>query len=347
MSPNEPIKLEIKDEDLIQSVYAQETEQPKQTPYRKAIRIASVAVFSVFLILGGYIGFININWDTQPNYVDGAPQEEDVYSAVDIRAPFKFESLITEGDLEAINAEVILAYNPTTSQVFFEKGINEQKPIASITKLMSTLIILDTYDLEQELIVPEITHELEHVIGFQAGDRVKVAGLLNSMLVASYNDSAYVLAYMYPDGGYNGFITEMNARAQLLEMDNTSFENPAGLDHESNYSTAHDLKKLVYLALQREEILESVKKTEYTLEYVSVEEGVVNERMFSTNSLYGVVPNVRGLKTGYTTDAGLCFVGLFGQGEETVVTIVLNAEDRFLETEQLLRLVQSSYSSLE
>lgn len=347
MSPNEPLKLEIKDEDLIQSVYAEQTQELTRVPYHKWIRIAYVAVFSILLIIGGYIGYINANWETKPNYVDVNIQPADLYAVESIRTPYQFESLITENDLEPIAAEVILAYNPTTSQVFFEQGINEQKPIASITKLMSVLIILDTYDLEQEIIVPEITHEIEHVIGFQEGDRVKVAGLLNSMLVASYNDAAYVLAYMYPEGSYDGFIAEMNSRAKVLEMDSTSFENPAGLDHENNYSTAHDLKKLVHLTLQREEILEIVKKTEYTLEYVSVEEGVVNERMFSTNKLYGVVPNVRGLKTGYTADAGLCFIGLFGEDEDTVVTIVLNAEDRFLETEQLLRLVQSSYSSLE
>jgi D-alanyl-D-alanine carboxypeptidase len=339
-----PLKLDVKEsEELKTSV-----ESLKQkSKYRNIYRILSSFFVILFVASFGYLAYVNIDFTPKPNYTTTSRTPELFFKNDLLKAPHNYEELISTIGLNEIEAKVILAYSPDSNQTFYRKETDVEVPIASLTKLMSTLIILDNFDPEEEIVVSGMPEEaLEHSIGFESGDRVKVEQILNTMLVASYNDAAYVIASAYP-GGYEAFVDEMNNRAQKMGMENTQFENPMGLDSDTNYSSANDLRRLITVVLQYPEILEIAKKTEYTLEYVKQNGEIVQETMFNTNQLQGVVANVKGLKTGYTEDAGLCFIGLFGEEGDRVVTIVLDAQDRFLETEQLLQLVQSSYQNLE
>ncbi len=239
-----------------------------------------------------------------------------------------------------ISALSALVYNPENGYIIYEKDIHTKRQIASITKLLSVLVALDTYDLEEviEVDTSNIPEDLSWTLGLEAGDRIKVDYLLKSMLISSYNDTAYILANAYPNGGYKGFVEAMNVKAFQLRMVDSKFDNPAGLDSENNISTAYDVALLARASLNKEYILEMVNKGSTSISWYEGEE-LKDETISSTNQLYGVNKYVRGLKTGITDLAGQCFVGYFVySNEKKLVTVVLNSQDRFTDTQNLERL---------
>ena len=156
--------------------------------------------------------------------------------------------------------------------------------------------------------------DLEYLLGLSQGDLITVENLITAMLMSSYNDAAYVLGSAYPELGYDGFIEQMNIKAQRVGMSNTHFANTMGFDNENNYSTANDLKKLVQLVLNNTYMMSIVQKTSEEIEYESIEEGIINTTIYSTNDLLTTNTYAKGLKTGYTEDAGLCLIGYFDAG---------------------------------
>ncbi len=239
-----------------------------------------------------------------------------------------------------LSAQSALVFDPNSGGVIFEKDIKIKRPIASITKLLAVLVALESYDLEEMVDVDtaNMPEDLDWTLGLQVGDRIKVDYLLKTMLISSYNDAAYILANAYPNGGYKGFVGEMNRKAQALKMADSMFDNPAGIDSEKNYSTAYDVGLLVSASLNRKYIMDNVSKGAVNISWYVGEE-LKSETIYSTNQLYGVNKYIKGLKTGITDLAGQCFVGYFvySNGSE-LITVVLGSEDRFTDTQNLEKL---------
>lgn len=172
--------------------------------------------------------------------------------------PF-FEGEITQSERQKIEASSFIAFNPTTYQIYTSSNIDTKKSIASITKLMSAITSLKLYEKTDLLQAKDLSDtRLEWLLGLEEGDLISYEDLIKAMLINSYNDAAYVVAQNHPEG-QPAFIDQMNNMASMLGMEDTKFENPAGLDHPDNYSTAQDIKRLALLAIKTPEIMEVVK----------------------------------------------------------------------------------------
>jgi len=245
----------------------------------------------------------------------------------------------TDSNLEISNlkSQSILVFNPLNGDILFEKDSLEKKSIASLTKLMSAIIILENFKLDDIVTVSleNIPKDVYLQLGVKEGDKITVENILKAMLISSYNDSAYVIANAYPYGGYDGFIKAMNRKAEALNMKGSHFVNPAGLDQEGNYSTAFDIGILASVARKYPDIMNTVKKEKDTVTW-STQGGLLSTEVVSTNKLIQKSRYIGGLKTGNTDLAGECFVGYFvyPSGNE-LITVVLNSQDRFGDTESI------------
>jgi len=252
----------------------------------------------------------------------------------------EIDLLPTDISVGNISAQSALVFSINTGATIFEKNSTERKSIASITKLVSVLVALDTYNLEEtiEVSLENIPEDLDWKLELKQGDRIKIDYLLKAMLLSSYNDCAYILANAYPYGGYDGFIKAMNSKAKSLRLTDTMFNNPAGLDNEMNYSTAQDVGKIVSSVLMNEYILDITGKSSLIISWNEGEE-LKSKTIFTTNQLYGVNPYIKGLKTGITDNAGQCFVGYFVYPNGIkLITVILESEDRFTDTQTIEKL---------
>ena len=211
---------------------------------------------------------------------------------------------------------------------------------ASTTKLMTALVALDLYDLEERLVVPEFCTEIEGLkAGFYARDTYKVEGLLYSSLVNSSADAACTLATgKIP---YHEFIGEMNDKAIELGLTNTSFTNPVGLDGEngSHYSTAKDLYALAKEAVTADLISKIVSTKSVDI----VSESGASTYLVNTNSLLWSLPGSVGVKTGSTEAAGEVLIYEYDLDGKNIMIVVMHSSDRFGDTTKVLEWILSSY----
>ena len=225
----------------------------------------------------------------------------------------------------------------------FEKNKDEALPPASLTKLMTALVVLDNFSLDQVIAVGQ-PENYGQIMGLKEKEIISVGHLLDALLIFSANDAAYALADAYP-GGRAAFIAEMNRRAKELGLTNTHFTNPNGRYDPNHYSTAADLAKLAMVAWRREEIRRTVAQKEKVVCDVS---GEICHPLFSTNELLGFFPGTLGLKTGFTEEAGECFIGFFEENGRRFLSVVLGSKDRFRDTQELVGwgMVNFSYQPL-
>ncbi len=271
------------------------------------------------------------------------------------KAPWQREPILSVQPLPQIEEQIenpeltaqsVLAIDLTSGKILFEKNSKTQRPIASLTKLMTALIIA-----EEELpgsIVEISTNAAEmegSIVWLNAGEEMTVKDLMYGMMIASGNDAAMALAE-YNAGSMENFVRKMNQKAEKLGLTDTHYSNPMGFDSGYNYSTAQDLALLSMYALQNEFLMEPVDFVKYEAESAS---GITHEYL-STNELLetgvgleGV--EVHGLKTGRTPEAGECLitVSTFPEDQQ-IMTVVLASEDRFSETQALIDWVYSSYT---
>lgn len=220
-------------------------------------------------------------------------------------------------------------------------GRNEKVQVlpASTVKLMTALVALDYYQLDDILVVGEVDNNGQDMELIN-GEKITVENLLYGLLVASANDAALALAQNYP-GGEEGFVKAMNQKARQLSLNNSYFANPTGLDSDQegnllkdfSYTTALDLARLASFALKNETILKIVSTPFIKVTDV---EGKIVHNLYSINELLNRLPGMKGMKTGWTEEAGECLIGYTEREGRGVITVVLGSYDRFGETRKLV-----------
>ncbi len=212
-----------------------------------------------------------------------------------------------------------------SGKVFLGKNEQEPVPIASTTKIMTALVVLENYNLDQTV---SVSSTAAHQVGADAylrvGEEMSVSELLYCLLIKSGNDAAYALATHINHGSDEGiekFVLLMNQKAEKLGMKNTRYEDPAGLD-TSGYSTAYDL-----LLLSREVMKNNLfKKIVSTDKYVAKNiDNSIHHQMDNSNRLVGEYNylGANGIKTGYMPEAGHCLVSSVERDNHTLVGVVL------------------------
>ncbi|WP_429152152.1 D-alanyl-D-alanine endopeptidase [Aeromonas hydrophila] len=242
--------------------------------------------------------------------------------------PFSTQSHSPNSFLEqrndlALSSAAFVVANPRTGEVLSERNANRVMPIASITKLMTALVVLDANQRLSEMLTVTMA-DVDRLKGtgsrLAVGSRLSRADMLHIALMSSENRAASALARNYP-GGQRAFIEAMNAKARMLGMWNTQFSDSTGLTPR-NVSSAHDLAKLVAAA------------STYPLirQYSSTEERMVRNgkrqlHYLNSNRLVreGSWP-ISLSKTGYIREAGRCLVMATQINREPVIMVLLNAD---------------------
>lgn len=212
--------------------------------------------------------------------------------------------LASKLDLKAKSA-ILIDFN--TGNVLFSKNEHEKLPMASMTKIMSLILIMEaiekeTISLDTEVVISENASSMGgSQIYLATGDKYKVRELVKGVAMASANDAIVALAERC-QGSVEAFVNKMNEKAQMLGLNDTHFVNPHGLDTENHYSSAYDMALMAKELLKHEEIL---KYTSVYEEYLQKNDGS-KIWLVNTNKLVRFYDGVDGLKTGYTLKAGYC-----------------------------------------
>lgn len=221
-----------------------------------------------------------------------------------------------------IYAKNYLLIDSKSNEILDSKNENVSVPIASTTKIMSAIIVLEKYDLSKIVKVSTIAaSQIGSDTNLIAGENITIRNLLYCMLIKSGNDAAYVLAENYP-GGVEKFVEAMNQKAESLNMSNTHYMDPAGLNPQG-YSTAYDLSIITKYALKNDQFASIVKTPEITIQNV---EGTRNHDLKNSNRLVNdfAYPGAIGVKTGYLPEAGHCLVGAANRNGHILIAVILN-----------------------
>ncbi|MDD4902245.1 MAG: serine hydrolase [Patescibacteria group bacterium] len=304
-------------------------------------RLAGVSDFPRF---GAVLGAMEqISSLPEQTYVSFFPENNLPPNQVKIITPKKVVDSI---DLE-INASSSIAIDRDSNTVLWDDQSSVIRPIASITKLMTALVFLETNpDWEK---IYELQKEDVRVGGrsyIYPGDQVKVKDLFYLTLVGSDNTAAVA---MVKSAGFSEpeFVDKMNRQAHDFGLTNTKFEDISGLSN-GNVSTAKEVLILAKRCLAKQMIRDTT--IEATYEFSTA--GGRDVKVQSTDALLSVFPidgiNIIGGKTGHTEDAGYCFVGEFAdQAGHKIISVVMGTnsdEDRFAETKKLVKWAYDNYS---
>ncbi len=241
----------------------------------------------------------------------------------------------------AYTARALIAVDVGSEAVLFAKDEKLQLWPASTTKVMTALVALDEYSLDDIVVIQNPIAEGSRM-GLVHGERITVEYLLYGMLVQSANDAAYAIAQHHP-GGRTAFIDLMNQKSQEIGLENTHFYDPAGFDNDKQFTTASDLSKLALYALKNKTVAKIVATPLITVSDVDY---LHFHQLRNVNQLLGQVPGVAGVKTGWTENAKENLINLTRRNGQSVLTVVLGSEDRFGETQRLTNWVFNNYEWL-
>lgn len=241
--------------------------------------------------------------------------------------------------LPTLSANAVLVKDLETDTILYQKNVNIPVPIASTTKIMTALVGNEFFKPNSVLTVNEGAKIGGAVAGLQVGEVLNFRSVLYAMLLNSGNDAAFTIAENYP-GGVASFVAAMNQKASDLSLRNTHFENPAGFDSESHYSSAADLAVITQEALKDGQ-LSRIFATKNT-EVASLDKKHTHQ-LQNLNKLLTSVPGVLGVKTGYTELAKENLVTLVERDGHRVLTIVLGSDDRFGDSTKLIEWTFQNY----
>jgi len=230
-----------------------------------------------------------------------------------------------------LSAQAYILIDNETDTILLSKNPHQRIYPASTTKLATALTALNIYPLDEQVTINEAYTEGK-VMNLVIGERLTVKSLISALLVYSANDSAFTLASHYPNG-VSGFIDQMNIMAKKYYLADTHFVNVDGIHNDNHYSSVYDLSKLGRISTRNPFVQETVRKKKLV---VTDLDNKYSHQLTSTNELLDVVPEIEGLKTGWTPEAGGCFVGEININGHRLISVVAQSEDRFADTKLLV-----------
>lgn len=238
---------------------------------------------------------------------------------------------------EHLSASGVVIYDMASGQRIFAREARIQRPMASLTKLMTALVIVENHELDEMVTIP---YAVTDVSGNKAylppGQHFTVGDLLSALLINSANDAAVTLATFH-SGSVTAFVEEMNRRALQLGMTGTSFRNPAGLDHPAHWSTPQDIAWLTVFTLRYPEIAERLGRAGTR---IASTEGDFLQLYHTHALLHETSPVVAG-KTGTTNDAGQCLMSIVRGADRDYIVVLLGSEQRYGDMRTILSVLQT------
>lgn len=232
-----------------------------------------------------------------------------------------------------------MLYDNTASTSLYEKNINQRLPIASITKVMTALVILQHHSLDETVTIPNLAAQPigSQAMGIKAGEQFKLSEAMTGMLTYSANDMAQALA-IWDSGSEQAFVAKMNQQADYWGLKDTQFIDATGLGSGESYSSARDLVELAKIDLRSNFFRRATSQPRYSVSTLSGKRYIVT----TTNQLLGT-NGVVGTKTGYTLAAGQCLLSLTQRDGHEIIGVILGSSDRFGQTKAMLNAGFANY----
>lgn len=231
-----------------------------------------------------------------------------------------------------LSASGVVIYDAMSGQKLYAKQARTQRPMASLTKLMTALIIVENHDLEEMVSVPQnVVDVAGNKAYLEPGKHYTVGDLLSALLINSANDAAVTLAQFH-SGSVSAFVGDMNQRALQLGMTGTSFHNPAGLDHPAHWSTPQDIAGLTMFSVRYKEIASRLSSAGDRI--TSAEGDTIS--LYHTHALLHEASPVLAGKTGTTIDAGQCLVSIVEGIDRKYIVVLFNSNQRYKDMRTIL-----------
>lgn len=251
-------------------------------------------------------------------------------------------SALDDSEVESPSA---LLMEPTTRKILYEKNAHEQRACASITKVMTLLLVMEAIE-QGKISYDDIVTTSEHAksmggsdIWLEVGEKMTVHEMIKATAVASANDAAVALAE-HLCGSESEFVKLMNQRAKELGMKNTVFKNCNGLDEEGHLSTAYDV------AIMSSELMKHEKIFEYTTIWLdNLRDG--ETQIVNTNKLLKTYDGITGLKTGTTSQAGSCISATAKRDDMSLVAVVLGSDSGTIRFKDAAKLLDYGFATYE
>jgi D-alanyl-D-alanine carboxypeptidase (penicillin-binding protein 5/6) len=247
-------------------------------------------------------------------------------------------------DQPELGAEAWIVVDAASGDVLAAHNADQERPMASVTKLMTALVVRRYADLDERVRISEEAAEIgEAEVGLVAGEVWSVRDLLGAALIRSGNDAAYALAE-HVGGSIDRFAELMNDMADELGLEHSHFVNPHGLDTDGHYTSARDLT-IIARAVLKDDVLAQLTRTRF----IRFKPAPTGEERIShnTNLLLGHYPGVVGMKTGYTGEAGRVLVSVLDAEGQEFIAVVMGSEDHFADTSALLDYITARFSVLD
>lgn len=243
-----------------------------------------------------------------------------------------------------ISAKSAVLIDAQSARVIWEKSSSEKLPMASTTKIMTTLLTLESGNLDEGFVVDSDAITVEgSSMGLSYGDVVTKYALCCGMLLPSGNDAANAAAVKLA-GSIESFADMMNDKAAQIGMENTSFVTPSGLHDDNHYSTAYDMALLARQAMQNENFRQICRKTSASLNFGNPPYA---RSVYNTNKLLEKYEYCIGVKTGFTDEAGRCLVSAAEKNGVELICVTLNDPNDWEDHIKLYEYGFSHMSSVE
>lgn len=233
-----------------------------------------------------------------------------------------------------LNSRAAIIYDRNSKEVIYGKEENTKRKMASTTKIMTCMVVLEKGELTDTVIVSKKAAGTGGSrVGLKTGDKVSVQDLLYGLMLCSGNDAAVALAE-HVGGCVEGFADLMNEKARQLNLSNTHFVTPHGLDNEEHYTTAYELAIMADNALKNNTFSSIVGTKNITININGKPRNLSN-----TNELLGSMAGVYGVKTGFTNGANRCLVTSCKRENLDIITVVLGADTKKFRTQDSIKLI--------
>lgn len=262
---------------------------------------------------------------------------------VDVNAEISsYNKSIKEIKIPEINSRSSVVIDRNTNTILYGKNENTRRKMASTTKIMTAIIIIENCNLDETI---EISKKAAGTggsrLGLKTGDKITIRDLLYGLMLRSGNDAAVALAE-HTSGNVENFTELMNQKSVNLGLKNTHFETPHGLDSDEHYTTAYELAILSNYALNNKIFAQIVGTKSYTV--------TINgypKQLSNTNELLGNFNGIYGIKTGFTNGANRCLVTACKRGNMDIICVVLGADTKKFRTQDSIKLINYIFDNFQ
>lgn len=289
----------------------------------------------IILILCVILQFIFIT-----NYIYADEDDDEELNDIELQEILETTTIPVKEPI--LNSKAVIIYDRTTKKVIWGKNENERRAMASTTKILTSIVVLENSNLND---IVTISKKAANTGGsrlkINADDKISVNDLLYGLMLRSGNDAAVALAE-HVGGSIEGFADLMNKKATELGLTNSHFVTPHGLDDDEHYTTAYELALITDYALNIPKFKEIVGTKSCNISINGIARSI-----FNTNELLGNMNGVDGVKTGFTGNAMRCLVASCTRDGNQIITIVLGADTKKDRTKDSISLINYIYNNFE